>query len=47
MFIYFNYCLLCPQSALTPAQRNKHHTYKVAAPPQLKLNEKTKFKSTL
>ena len=44
---YFNYSLLSPQFSLTLAQRNIHHTHKVATPPRLKMNEKIKFKSTL
>ena len=47
MFLYFNYSLLSPYSSLTPAQRNINYTHKVATPPQLKLNAKTKFKSTV
>ena len=47
IFLYFNYSLLSPSSYLTSTQRNIHHTHKVATPPQLKLNKKTKFKSTL
>ena len=37
---------LRPQSSLTPVQRNIYLTLKVATPPQLKLKEIPKFKST-
>ena len=41
--LFFTKSIVLPYTA----QRNIHHTHKVATLPQLKLNEKTKFKSTL